>query len=236
MKRAQNEYDRIDELYKASAASRTEWDKVQTDLQTTQAELQRAEQALREAEITLDYATIESPMDGTVVDKVVEVGDMVRPGQSLLTVYDPTRMQLVANVRESLAYSLSVGQVVGVKVAAMDHACEGKISEIVPKAEAASRSFSVKVTGPCPPGIYAGMFGRLIVPIGETEVLVIPSAAVKQIGQLSVVEIAADGMLQRRTVQLGRTIAGDVEILAGLAEGEQVAMLEASSKQEGPAS
>ena len=59
---------------------------------------------------TLDWATIRSPIDGTVIDKKVDVGDTVTPGQMLVTLYDPKRMQLVATVRESLAHRLKVGQ------------------------------------------------------------------------------------------------------------------------------
>ena len=57
--------------------------------------------------------------------------------------------------------------------------CSGTISEIVPEAQSASRSFQVKVTGPCPAGIYSGMFGRLVIPLQEEQVLVIPRKAVQ---------------------------------------------------------
>ena len=123
---------------------------------------------------TLDWATIRSPIDGMVIDKKVDVGDMVTPGQMLLTLFDPKRMQLVASVRESLARRLQVGQKMGVRVEGSNKQCSGTVSEIVPEAQAASRSFQVKVTGPCPAGIYTGMFGRIVVPLEDEEVLVIP--------------------------------------------------------------
>jgi len=162
-------------------------------------------------------------MSGIIVDKQVEAGDTVAPGQVLLTLFDPTRMQLIASVRESLTQRLEVGQTIGVRVDAIDKTCEGQISEIVPEAEAASRSFQVKVTGPCPPGIYSGMFGRLLIPLDEQEVLVIPATAVRQVGQLHLVDVAEDDVLRRRTVQVGRLFGDDVEILSGLRAGERVA-------------
>ncbi|MEZ6076279.1 MAG: efflux RND transporter periplasmic adaptor subunit [Pirellulaceae bacterium] len=76
-----------------------------------------------ETKIFLDYATITAPFDGVVVDKQVQAGDMVTPGQTLLTVYDPNQMQLVANVRESLAMKLKVGQEVTAKLESLDHEC-----------------------------------------------------------------------------------------------------------------
>ena len=89
---------------------------------------------------TLDWATIRSPIDGTVIDKKVDVGDMVTPGQMLVTLFDPKRMQLVASVRESLTHRLQVGQEIGVRVEGLDKQCSGTVSEIVPEAQSASRT------------------------------------------------------------------------------------------------
>lgn len=219
---AKIEYDRIERLLEQQAASKLEWDRVQTALKTAEAELQRARQAANEARTVLGYATIAAPIDGLVVDKRVEVGDTVTPGQPLLTLYDPTRMQLVASVRESLTRRLEVGQTIGVNIDTLDHTCEGLVSEIVPEADSASRSFAVKVTGPCPPGVYSGMFGRLLIPLEEESLLVIPTAAVRRVGQLDLVQVIGDGQPDRRAVKLGRTFEDEVEVLSGLREGEHV--------------
>ncbi|MBN2560278.1 MAG: efflux RND transporter periplasmic adaptor subunit [Phycisphaerae bacterium] len=228
---AQIEYDRIKQLMEQGAASKIEWDRVQSALKTAEAELQRAEQAVNESETVLSYATIRAPIDGVVIDKRVEVGDTATPGQILLTLYDSTRMQLVASVRESLTRRLQVGQTIGVNIETMGHTCEGRVSEIVPEAEAASRTFLVKVTGPCPPGVYIGMFGRLLIPLDDESVLVIPRSAVEQVGQLELVKVVEDDRLRRRAVKLGRLFGDEVEVLSGLREGERVV---AQQQQEGP--
>jgi RND family efflux transporter MFP subunit len=226
------EFQRLDGLYKQEHATKLEWERAQTELETATAGVERAVQAAREAETILSYATIRSPLDGIIVDKRVEVGDTATPGQVLLTLYDPTRMQLIARVRESLTQRLQVGQDIDVYVSALGKTCIGRVSEIVPEAEAASRTFSVKVTGPCPEGVYTGMFGRLLIPLDDEQVLVIPQAAVRRIGQLDVVDVVVPGpdeaqaepRVQRRTVQLGRDFGADVEVLAGLQAGELVAL------------
>ena len=219
---AKIEYDRIKQLIEQAAASKIEWDRVQSALKTAEAELQRAEQAVNESKTVLGYATIRAPIDGVVIDKRVEVGDTATPGQILLTLYDPTRMQLVASVRESLTRRLQVGQTIGVSIETIGHTCEGRVSEIVPEAEAASRTFLVKVTGPCPPGVYTGMFGRLLIPLDDEFVLVIPRSAVEQVGQLELVKVVEDNRLRRRAVKLGRLFGDEVEVLSGLREGERV--------------
>jgi multidrug efflux pump subunit AcrA (membrane-fusion protein) len=66
------------------------------------------------------------------------------------------------------------------------------------------------------------MFGRLMVPLDDEEVLVIPVAAVRKVGQLTMVDVVSDNSVSRRNVRLGRTLEQDVEVLAGLVEGELV--------------
>lgn len=219
-------------LLSSRAVSQQEYDKAVAALRTANANVARDRAAVNEVEAMLDWATVRSPISGTVIDKRVDVGDMVTPGQLLATLYDPQQMQLIASVRESLRNQLQVGQHIGVCVEGLKGQCGGKISEIVPEAQSASRTFQVKVTGPCPAGVYTGMFGRLQIPLGEESVLAIPRAAVQEVGQLMMVDVVENGHPSRRAIRLGRTFGDDadvppdlrdhVEVLSGLHEGEQV--------------
>lgn len=213
---------RYERLVKVNAVSRQEYEKAATALQSANAELRRVEEAAKEVQAMLDWATVRSPIDGVVIDKKVDSGDMVAPGQALVTLFDPTRMQLVASVRESLAHELQVGQSIDVFVDGPNKQCRGTVSEIVPEAQSASRAFQVKVTGPCPTGIYTGMFGRILIPLDEEQVLVIPQKAVRTVGQLELVEVVENGRTSRRAIRTGRTFDSDVEVLSGLREGETV--------------
>jgi multidrug efflux pump subunit AcrA (membrane-fusion protein) len=163
-------------------------------------------------------------MTGIIIDKEVDAGDTVMPGQILVTLYDPTRLQLVASVRESLTQRLTVGQDVDVTIEALGRTCTGQVSEIVPQSAAATRAFDVKVTGACPPGVYSGMFGRLLIPLDDEEVVLVPRAAVRRVGQLDIVDVADGDRLLRRAVELGRAFGDEVEVLAGLRPGERVAL------------
>jgi membrane fusion protein (multidrug efflux system) len=226
---AQVEFDRIEKLLQSNNAAKIEFQRAQTELRTSESELQRAKQATQELAAILEYATIRSPMSGVVVDKLVEVGDIATPGQPLLKMYDATRMQLVASVRESLTQRLRVGEGIQVRIDSLGKTCTGNVREIVPEAESASRAFSVKVTGPCPPGLYAGMFGRMLIEMDPEQVLVVPAAAIETVGQLSFVDVVdrsgGESVLHRRSVQVGRTFEDDlVEVLSGLAAGEPVAL------------
>lgn len=210
-------------LIESAAVSRQEYEKATTTLRSAEADLLRARETVNEVQATLEWATIRSPIEGTVIDKKVDLGDMVSPGQILLTLFDQKHMQLVASVRESLTRQLRVGQSVGVRLEGLDKQCCGTVSEIVPEAQSAARAFQVKVTGPCPAGIYSGMFGRIVVPLEDELVLAIARAAVRQVGQLELVRTVDNGREATRAVRTGRSLAeGDVEVLSGLREGEQV--------------
>jgi len=141
-----------------------------------------------------------------------------------VNLYEPNRMQMVATVRESLALRLKVGDQIPARLDALDHECLATVSEIVPQADTNSRSFTVKVTGPCPPGVYSGMFGRISIPLDEEELLVIPASAIVRVGQLELVDVVQEGRVMRRTVQIGRPIGTSFEVLAGLRAGDKVVL------------
>lgn len=218
------EMERATQLKQKNAISQAQLDAATTALKSSEAVIMQAEQSLREAQVMLGYATIRSPISGTVVDKRIEAGETVTPGQILLTLFDPTHMQMVVSVRESLAVRLKPGQTLPARLDALDLDCEATISEIVPEAESASRTFTIKVTGPCPPGVWSGMFGRLQIPLDDEDVLLVPEDAIRRIGQLTMVETVQDDRVARRQVRPGRRIDGDVEILAGLKAGELVVL------------
>jgi len=220
---AEGDYKRRQQLLPSGAVSYEECERAANNFKTAKAELERAQQGVREAKVLLDFAIIRSPLTGIVIDKRVEAGDTVAPGTVLVSLYNPSRMQMVVTVRESLASRLQVGQKLRGRLESLDHECEATVSEIVPEAHAASRSFQVKVTGPCPPGVYSGMFGRIFIPLGEEEIVTVPAAAVFHIGQLDMVEVlGAEKERGRRAVQLGRKLDGEYEVLSGLKPGKQV--------------
>jgi RND family efflux transporter MFP subunit len=220
--KARIDFARSEELVRQGVAAPDRLDTDRAALQAAEAEVERARQSVAAADTALGFATIRAPLTGIVVDKQVQQGDVVQPGQPICTLYDPTRLQLVAVVREELAGRLQLGQTVDVTLDALGERCTGQISEIVPAAATQSRSFEVKVTGPCHPGVVTGMFGRLHVPVGSADELRVPARAVQAIGQLDFVQVLADGAAARRYVRLGRRRGDEVEVLSGLAAGETV--------------
>src|SRR5438094_3438684 len=105
---------------------------------------------------------------------------------------------------------------------ALDNAeLKGKISEIVPAADASTRSFLVKVDLPADIRLRSGLFGRVEFSRGDRTSLLIPRTAVVERGQLQgVFVLDQNKVASLRYVTLGKPSGSDVEILAGLQSGE----------------
>ena len=227
--KARADLARTEDLAQRGVAPGTQLEADRATARAADADVDRARQAVTGAESALQFTVIQAPITGIVVDKKVNQGEIAIPGQVLFSIYDPTRLQLVAVVREELAGRLQIDQSVDVTIDALGLVCQGTVAEIVPEAQARSRTFEVKVVGPCHPGVLTGMFGRLRIPLGDDDQLRVPSAAVQSVGQLDFVYVIGVGQtVQRRYVQVGRRVAAadevhaEVEVLAGLRAGEVI--------------
>jgi len=224
LQRAESDYRRTAKLRNERIISQEEMDKRTEDLRVSRANLKHAKEAVNEAEVVLSYTTIRAPQDGTIVDRLAEEGNMARPGETLLTLYDQTSLRLEVPVMANMAVKLKPGEELTVRIDAVDKEVPARIDEIVPQAEAASRSFLVKVTVPRSENLFEGMFGRLIIPVGTRRHLCLHTDTIETVGQLQYVDVvAADNTVQRRMITTGRH--GDEnhrEVLSGLKAGERV--------------
>ncbi len=71
-----------------------------------------------------------------------------------------------------------------------------------------------------------GMFARLSLPLGASRGILIPKAAVKTVGQLTMVKVAVEKTAQLRQVKLGPEVGEKVEVLAGLKAGDRIILPE----------
>ena len=98
----------------------------------------------------------------------------------------------------------------------------GNVQDIFPAADSKSRSFVVKVRIPTDKSLRAGMFARVLIPIGNTDIILIPITAVIHSGQLTGIYIVDDTQIAKfRLIRTGRTFGDSIEILSGLQEGDR---------------
>lgn len=226
---AEKDSERLQRIYKAEpgAVSKADLDRVLTALRTARAQLLGAQRQEDEAKTALSYSTLTAPISGRIVERYADPGDTARQGEALLRMYDPDTLRLEASVRESVASKLTRGQSLNARVDALDEEFEAVVDEIVPSADPGSRSFLVKVALKGSSGLYPGMFGRLLIPIGQTNKIYIPLRAVTQVGQLHFVIVKTEQGPVRRYVRLGAHAGTDrVQVISGLAVGENILVSE----------
>ncbi len=205
LNQTETEAQRVQRIFKADpgAISKAERDRVQAALSTSRAQLESAKRYEDETRTALSHSKLTSPITGRIVERYADPGDTARPGVPVLRLYDPATLRLESSVRESVASKLKENQTLIAEIDALDKRYDGLVDEIVPSADPGSRTFLVKVSLTGGAGLYPGMFGRLLIPIGKIEKIYIPTAAVTQVGQLDFVIVKTAQGAVRRYVRLG---------------------------------
>jgi membrane fusion protein, multidrug efflux system len=228
---AEATFKRYQTLYDRKSVSPQEFDEVKARYQATQArrDMARAGQvqakaALQQAHTTLAYTRVLAPFDGVVTEKKADVGTLASPGMPLFTLEDVRRYRLEATVNETDLRYVRTGQQVPVLIDVLgERELKGKVVEIVPAADSASRTFLVRLDLPADPQLRSGLFGRAHFTRGERTSLLIPRSAVVERGQLQGVYILDQNKIANlRYITLGKPSGQHVEVLAGLQDGESV--------------
>jgi len=236
--RAKAAYERVKTYFKSEAATKQQMEGAEAAFQQSKAGLNQALEMLKESEagikqaekgalaagIVQEYTEIRSDAEGQVAERLVEPGDMAFPGKPLLVLQTRGLLRLEALVPEGFIDRIEMGEILKVVVKAVKKSLSGPVTEIVPAADPATRSFLVKVDLPETEGLYPGMFGRLRVPVGEISVVWIPEEALERVGQLEMVRVKSGEDWALIYVTTGRTFDGRVEVLSGLDGGEVVAL------------
>jgi len=185
--------------------------------------LESARSRLQQMRVMLSYATVVSPLDGVVTDRRFEAGDLVAPGQIVLSVYDPRLMRFEVPVPVRLLPRFSLEYPVVVSLDGAGGPVKGVVREIVSEVDPLSRTQKVKIkleqTGL---SILPGTFGRITVEGDSHDSLWVPQSVVYRIGQQEFVQIVSEGRVIRRIVRTGVARDGQVEIISGLGDGEVI--------------
>jgi RND family efflux transporter MFP subunit len=228
---AESTLKRYQALLEKKSVSPQEFDEVRSRQQAAVArrDMARAGQAqtqaaLSQARTSLDYSRIRAPFDGVVTEKKADPGTLASPGMPIFTVEDVRRYRLEADVNESDLQYVKTGQQVPVVIDALSNsALKGRVVQMVPAADSASRTFLVKIELPTDARLRSGLFGRAQFSRGQRQALMIPRTAIVERGQLQGIYVLDQNRVANlRYITLGKLSGADVEVLAGLQDGEQL--------------
>ncbi|MBU1105568.1 MAG: efflux RND transporter periplasmic adaptor subunit [Candidatus Riflebacteria bacterium] len=232
---ASKDLERNKSLFEKNAISRRDYDQAISAFKQAEAGLHQASQnrtgaaanaaaaaqGIKQAQAGLGYATLNSPIDALVAERLADPGDLGNPASVMLRLFDPNSLLLEVPVRESLVKEVVIGAKVDYAVPALGTSYQGTVREIVPSVDPRSRTFLVKVCIDNADGLMPGMFGTIRIPLkSDKKVIIIPESAIIKTGQLeSVVEVENGRLLRRqiRSVDVGN---GMREVISGLKAGQ----------------
>lgn len=229
-------FRRTKDLFDKRSISNQEFDEASARLKVAQAshemaqakrtqlasKIAQAEAARRAAEVMRGYGQITAPFDGGVTEKSAQTGSLAAPGAPLLTLERQDDYRLEAAVEESKLAEIRLGQSAEVVLDALGRTLRGRVAEVVPAVDAASRTFTVKIDLPALPQLRSGMFGRARFQLGRRKVLLVPAAAVTERGQLFSLFVVEEGRARNRLVTVGQRLGAQLEVLSGLNAGERI--------------
>jgi membrane fusion protein (multidrug efflux system) len=215
---AQQDLNRIRDLFKKKLVSDEELSRAETAL-----EVARADEKVLQTR--LSYTTIRSPLNGIVSERLSEPGNIAERYTHLLTISDPTSLVTEVTVSELLISKLAVDYPVQVTVDALgDKTLHGRISRIFPNLDPVTRRGTVEVElKPVPKGARPGQLCRVTLTTHAAQRLVIPFSALRRDQTGAYVYTVDEGnVVHRSPVVSGLRIGEQVEILKGLDQGQRV--------------
>jgi RND family efflux transporter MFP subunit len=233
---------RYQQLYEKQSLSPQEFDEVNSRRQSAEArrdmaraQLAQANAVLVQARTALGYTQVTAPFAGVVTEKMADAGALASPGMALFTLEKTGDYRLEVAVDESDVRAVHLGQTASVSLDALGNTpVSGKVAEIVPVADAASRSFLVKISLPANARVRSGLFGRARFARGERDALLIPHSSVVARGQLQAVYVIdANRIIGLRYITIGQSAGDQDEVLSGLQDGEKLVAIPGSRELAG---
>ncbi len=226
---SRQEYDNAETQYKAALANEKA---AQARLKQMEARQQQARAMHSSAATVYGYSRIVSPINGIVTAKSVDEGTLVMPGTPLITVEDTGHFRLDASVPVTFLAMVHIGKSVPVTIGSQQVA--GRVVEIVPATDPATRTFIAKVELPASCNCQSGQYGSANFAVGTEKRILVPSAALVRRGELDgVFVVDSEGTAYYRLVKTGKTLGDQVEILSGLDDGEHVAVSKINQLSDG---
>ena len=220
------ELERVKALYQSGGVSKQQLDQLQTQYDV----------AKKSADNLKDNIYLTSPINGIVTSRNFDNGD-VAAGQPILQVMQINPVKLKINIPESFYNNVKKGMQVTAKTEIFgEEEFAGTVSLIYPTIDPLTRTFTCEVkVNNANSKLKPGMFGRVELNLGKAAtIMVSDKAVVKQSGSNDkYIFVENNGVVEYRKVQLGRRIEDKIEVISGIADGENVVITGQSKLMDG---
>ena len=232
LRTTQQVLERNRELKKNGFISPAALDSAENQFKAAQAALRQTQAARAQATVAQGFAELVAPFDAVVLATHVQAGDLALPGRALLTLYEPGRLRALVQVPASRVAGLNEAPDVVVQMP--DGQSLAPVArELLPNADPVSQTVEWRLALPATAaGARPGQTVRVLVrgapPAAQAPQaggrLSLPSRAVLRRGELTAVYVALPQGFALRAVRLGPVAGDTVDVLAGVAAGERVAL------------
>ncbi|HYB95229.1 MAG TPA: efflux RND transporter periplasmic adaptor subunit [Vicinamibacterales bacterium] len=198
-------------------------------LQSAQANIDQRRSTYNLRKQQVDQLRVRAGMAGVLEQVPVEVGQQVQPGTNLVRVADPTRLKAELRIAETQARDLTIGQIASIDT--RQGIIPGKVIRIDPSAQNGTVTVDVALEGELPRGARPDLSvdGTIELERLENVLFVGRPAFGQEQSTVGLFKLDANGEATRAQVQLGRSSVNTIEVLGGLAEGDQVVLSDMSA-------
>ncbi|MEO8780272.1 MAG: efflux RND transporter periplasmic adaptor subunit [Rhodanobacter sp.] len=226
-KDAQASYERIAAVYAKGYVSTAQMDQQRAARDAAQAALAAARAQLGAVGQQLDYTVLRAPFAGVITQRFVHVGQAVQAGppspQPLIQLQALDDLRVNVQVPQSAVDAIRKFHAADVLLADGTRVTASTV-EVFPYADPATHTFNVRLQLPAGhAGLFPGMTVKAAFATGEAKRMLVPASALVQRGELVAVYVIGDHGVSLRQIRLGNRDGDQVEVLAGLDDGERVA-------------
>lgn len=237
MERAAAELDKQRQAYRRNVALHERGLVSQGAHENLRYDLDALEAAYQLARLQHGYTEIRAPIDGVISSRTVRVGGNVAEGDVLFQITNLDTLEAHLHVPQRELHRFAPGQATQLRADAWPgETFTATVTRISPTANAASGTFRLTLAVPTHDGrLRPGMFARLdIVYAVHHDALLIPAQAIlDDDAETTAVFVVAEGHAQRRDVVTGVLSDGRIQVVSGLAPGEQVIVVGQSGVRDG---
>ncbi len=232
---SQLDCSRYQGLLAKGAVTQQEYDRAMGQCQQQTASQDAAKARAAQAGQVVGDATIRAPFSGKIADKMINVGDYVRPDSKVVTLLsdDPLRVRLT--VPEPDIFGARAGVVVRFETLGIPgKEFSATLKYIGGEVREQTRDLVVEAMVDNKDGVLLpGMFVTAHLPIGQEQLPVVPKSAVLTTDNQPAVFVVVDNRLQHRLVQTGAVLDDGIALESGVKEGDRVVLKPDNASVEG---
>ncbi len=221
LKEAETQLKRLKPLVKKGAASKSDLDSQQRDLNTSTARIKIIESRI-------NRKVIKAPFDGVLGMKNISVGSLAQPGTLITTIDDDSIMLLDFSIPEIYLSNLEIGMKVIVKSNTYpNEKFEGLVKSINSRVDSVTRAVMVRAEFPNENlKLKAGMLMSISLASNPRQALIIPEESLIMEAEkayvFKIIENDGKKFTKKTTVKIGNGKNGNLEVISGLSDGDEV--------------